>query len=57
MEMHMSDYMKNREEILSSIAERLGKSREDLIPWTDYDPIMVDESAFRLAKNSNWTGD
>ena len=53
----MSEYMRNREEILSSIAERLGKPREDLIPWTDYDPITVDESAFRLAKNSNWTGD
>lgn len=53
----MSDYMRNREEILSGIAERLGKLREELIPWTDYDPILVDESAFRLARNSNWTGD
>ena len=53
----MGDYIKNREEILNSIAERLGKDRSELIPWTDYDPITVDESAFRLAKNSNWTGD
>lgn len=53
----MSDYMAYREELLQDIAVKLGKERNELVPWTDYDPITIDETAFKLAKNSNWAGD
>jgi hypothetical protein len=56
------DFISARNIIKTNIANRLNKSVEDLIPWTDYDPITVDESAYSIMRQSqgicsNWSGD
>ena len=56
------DFISARNIIKTNIANRLNKSVEDLILWTDYDPITVDESAYSIMRQSqgicsNWTGD
>lgn len=47
--------------IMQNIAARLGKERGDLVPWEDYDPIMVDGDAWRILRDQQrlpvWTGD
>lgn len=45
------------------IADRLNKRVEDLVPWQDYDPIMLDgqvDAARQQQRDPNaptWTGD
>lgn len=34
-----------KEKIMQVIAANSGKSRYELTPWVDYDPIVVDEAA------------
>lgn len=36
------DAARERDEILDARAKDLGKPREELKPWVDYDPIWVD---------------
>ena len=53
----VGDWVLHRREILENTAYQLQKPVEELVPWVDYDPISVDENAWRLARYSNWTED
>lgn len=48
-----------RSQLIDAKAEALGKSRCDLIPWTDYNPIMIENEARYIAQGGGvmWTGD
>ena len=49
-----------KRQILQKMAETKGLRVEDMEPWDNYDPIIVDEEAYHLAKGSvgvRWTGD
>jgi len=42
------------------IADRLGKTIEELEPWIDYDPISLDDGCYHESKGSlgvRYTGD
>lgn len=46
--------------LLEQIAQRLGKKRDELKPWVDYDPIAVDEQAYHMSRGQSgvrWAGD
>ena len=56
------DFTAARAFIKDNIARRLNKPAAELVAWKDYDPIVVDEGAHRLVRQSqgtynNWTGD
>lgn len=54
------DYVEAKRKVLAQIAERKHLAVDDMKPWEDYDPIIVDEEAYHLAKGSKgvrWTGD
>ena len=38
-----------RDELIDAKAEALGKSRCDLVPWTDYNPIHLESEARSIA--------
>lgn len=48
-----------KDSLIEAKAEALGKSRCDLIPWTDYNPIMIENEALSIAKGPgiHWAGD
>lgn len=57
-----TNYSNIRNQLLSNIANTLNKKQEELVPWTDYDPITVDNACWRYISESkgiynNWTGD
>jgi hypothetical protein len=59
---HHMDFTAARAFIKDNIARRLNKPAAELVAWKDYDPIVVDEGAHRLVRQSqgtynNWTGD
>lgn len=44
---------------MTDIAEKLGKPLDDLEPFKDYDPIMVDNEVRRQTRprGNHWAGD
>jgi len=55
-------YSECRSELLENIANRLSKPVDQLVPWSDYDPITIDGQAQKMSKpsntiQSNWSGD
>lgn len=53
----MENYGEIRLALLEDIAKGLGKTVNELVPWVDFDPITLDETAWRLVRPGNWTGD
>jgi hypothetical protein len=48
--------------IKNGIAKKLNKKVEELDPWVDYDPIIIDNDARRLIReieglDTSWAGD
>lgn len=54
-----SRYLRVRDDLIEAKAKQLDKSRCDLIPWNDYDPIMIENKAREIAQGGGlmWTGD
>jgi hypothetical protein len=52
-------YLDSRNKLIDTKAAELGKSRCDLIPWADYDPIQIDYEATVIARGPGiyWAGD
>lgn len=52
-------YLQARDALINIKADTLGKSRCDLIPWADYDPMQIDYEAMVIAKGPGirWAGD
>ena len=52
-------FMKARDALIDAKAKQLDKSRCDLIPWADYDPIIIENKARDIAQGGGlmWTGD
>lgn len=60
--MSISDFSIARAIIKERVALNKNKSVEELIPGVDYDPISIDERAYKMVQESrgiysNWTGD
>jgi len=56
--MHEKTVSEARSGLLNDIAQRLGKPRDALVPWVDYDPISIDEAARRIVSPGvRWAGD
>lgn len=52
-------FIRIKDELIDAKAEALGKSRCDLIPWTDYNPIQLEQEArsIALGPGIHWAGD
>lgn len=43
--------------LLARKARAMGKAAADMVPWSDYDPIAIDEAAERWACSTRYAGD
>ena len=56
------DYATISLRLKTNLANTLNKTVEELVPWVDYDPIVMDNACWRYIRESqnqynNWTGD
>jgi hypothetical protein len=45
----ITKFIRIKDDLIDAKAESLGKSRCDLIPWTDYNPIQIESEARSIA--------
>jgi calcineurin-like phosphoesterase family protein len=58
----ITSYFDAYKHIKSCMAKDLNKNVDELVPWVDYDPIALDNTANRLIRelkgiDTSWAGD
>ena len=55
----ITNFIRIKDGLIDARAEALGKSRCDLVPWTDYNPIQIENDARAMAQGpgTHWAGD
>lgn len=52
------DYSEALQKAMAEVAKRKGKPESELVPWSDYDPIMIDYRVRELMHPGvRWAGD
>lgn len=52
------DYREAKQKAIEELEKRTGRDYASLVPWQDYDPIMIDNRAYELMRlGIRWTGD
>lgn len=52
------DYREAKQQAIAELEQRTGRDYVSLVPWKDYDPILLDNRARDLMSTGiRWTGD